>query len=152
MLRIEEIVGAIDDEFRYSLETLDDDALARLFADKAALRRMRPVGISNAEAQAMIAAIQERRAAPVAVKSAPPKPKRQRAARKPKAVLAPSPSPSPAPAPPATPLALPVRPVLLCLPRPEETMPTPRNALPQDGSGPSHPGWWRRLFHKISRI
>jgi hypothetical protein len=63
MLRIEEIVGAMDDEFRYALDVLDDDRLAALAADKAALRRMRPVGVSHAEALAMIADIQARREA-----------------------------------------------------------------------------------------
>ena len=63
MLRIEEIVGAMDDEFRFALEAFDDVKLAELAADKAALRRLRPVGVSQAEAMSMIAAIQERRAA-----------------------------------------------------------------------------------------
>lgn len=71
MLRIEEIVGAMDDEFRYSLDALSDERLAQLMADKAALRRLRPIGVSNAEAQAMIAAIQKKRAEPVA----PPAPR-----------------------------------------------------------------------------
>jgi len=65
VLRIEEIVGAMDDEFRYSLDALSDERLAQLMADKAALRRLRPIGVSNAEAQAMIAAIQKKRAEPV---------------------------------------------------------------------------------------
>ncbi|MCR6632482.1 MAG: hypothetical protein NVV74_21910 [Magnetospirillum sp.] len=63
MLRIEEIVGAMDDEFRYALEALSDERLEALAADKAALRRLRPVGVSHAEALAMIAAIQDRRQA-----------------------------------------------------------------------------------------
>ena len=63
MLRIEEIVGAMDDEFRYALDALGDDRLAELAVDKAALRRLRPVGVSHAEAMAMIAAIQARREA-----------------------------------------------------------------------------------------
>ena len=63
MLRIEEIVGAMDDEFRFTLEAFDDVKLAELAANKAALRRLRPVGVSQTEAIAMIAAIQERRAA-----------------------------------------------------------------------------------------
>lgn len=61
MLRIEEIVGAMDDEFRYALDALGDERLAELAADKAALRRLRPVGVSHAEALAMIAAIQANR-------------------------------------------------------------------------------------------
>lgn len=63
MLRIEEIVGAMDDEFRYALDALSDERLAVLVADKAALRRLRPVGVSHAEALAMIAAIQTSREA-----------------------------------------------------------------------------------------
>lgn len=63
MLRIEEIVGAMDDEFRYALDALSDEQLTVLEHDKSALRRLRPVGVSHAEALAMISAIQERRAA-----------------------------------------------------------------------------------------
>lgn len=62
MLRIEEIVGAMDDEFRYALDVLSDERLEQLKADKSALRRLRPVGVSHAEALAMIAAIQQDRA------------------------------------------------------------------------------------------
>lgn len=80
MLRIEEIVGAMDDEFRYSLDALSDEKLAALAADKAALRRLRPVGVSNAEALAMITAIQDKREK---ARNAPPaKPKKPRAPRK----------------------------------------------------------------------
>lgn len=82
MLRIEEIVGAMDDEFRYSLDALSDEKLAALAADKAALRRLRPVGVSNAEALAMITAIQDKREK--ARNAPPPKPKKPRAPRKPK--------------------------------------------------------------------
>ncbi len=57
MLRIEEIVGAMDDEFRYALATLDDERLNVLLDDNAGLRRLRPVGVSNREAQAMIRTI-----------------------------------------------------------------------------------------------
>lgn len=82
MLRIEEIVGAMDDEFRYSLDALSDEKLAALAADKAALRRLRPVGVSNAEALAMITAIQDKREK---ARNAPPtRPKKPRAPRKPK--------------------------------------------------------------------
>lgn len=62
MLRIEEIVGAMDDEFRYALDALSDERLAALAADQSALRRLRPVGVSHAEALEMIAAIQAARA------------------------------------------------------------------------------------------
>lgn len=62
MLRIEEIVGAMDDEFRTALDALSDERLAELAADKAALRRLRPVGVSQSEALGMIAALQARRA------------------------------------------------------------------------------------------
>lgn len=61
MLRIEEIVGAMDDEFRYALDALDDQRLAVLASDRAALRRLRPVGVSHKEAMAMIATIQLKR-------------------------------------------------------------------------------------------
>jgi len=62
MLRIEEIVGAMDDEFRILLDGLDDDRLTALKADAKALRRLRPVGVSQTEAQAMIQALQQTRA------------------------------------------------------------------------------------------
>jgi hypothetical protein len=80
VLRIEEIIGAMDDEFRYSLDALSDEKLAALAADKAALRRLRPVGVSNAEALVMITAIQDKREK---ARNAPPaKPKKPRAPRK----------------------------------------------------------------------
>lgn len=59
MLRIEEIVGAMDDEFRYALNALSDHELDHLAANPAALRRKRPVGVSQAEALAMIATIRQ---------------------------------------------------------------------------------------------
>ena len=62
MLRIEEIVGAMDDEFRYLLDGLDEDRLTALLADAPALRRLRPVGVSQAEARTMILAVQDTRA------------------------------------------------------------------------------------------
>ena len=62
MLRIEEIVGAMDDEFRILLDGLDDEGLTALKADAKALRRLRPVGVSQTEAQAMILALQRTRA------------------------------------------------------------------------------------------
>lgn len=113
MLRIEEIVGAMDDEFRYSLEALSDERLAQLLADKAALRRLRPVGVSNAEAQAMIVAIQNKRATPVPAKATPrprkaPRPKKAFVTT-PETVASPPPTTIPAPArlpPPADPLLL----------------------------------------------
>lgn len=111
MLRIEEIVGAMDDEFRYSLEALSDERLAQLLADKAALRRLRPVGVSNAEAQAMIVAIQNKRANPVPAKATPrprkaPRPKKAFVTT-PETVASPPPTPTPARLPPpADPLRL----------------------------------------------
>ncbi|WP_291721265.1 hypothetical protein [Magnetospirillum sp. 64-120] len=114
MLRIEEIVGAMDDEFRYSLEALSDERLAQLMADKAALRRLRPVGVSTAEAQAMIAAIQDKRAHPPAKPAA--KPRKPRPPRKPKAV--PPAEAPPLAAEPVPPLALPIRPEPPRLPTP----------------------------------
>lgn len=107
MLRIEEIVGAMDDEFRYALAALDDQRLAALAADKAALRRLRPVGVSHAEAMAMIAAIQEHRAAKAAKARATARPRRGR--RKP----VPSVTVPPAAVPPA---AAPVGPAVLPAP------------------------------------
>jgi hypothetical protein len=81
MLRIEEIVGAMDDEFRYALEALDDERLVALAGDKAALRRLRPVGVSHAEALAMIAAIQERRARPAPKPRPKPRTRRKSTAK-----------------------------------------------------------------------
>jgi len=108
VLRIEEIVGAMDDEFRYSLDALSDERLAQLLADKAALRRLRPVGVSNAEAQAMIVAIQKKRSDPPA--KAAPRPRKPKAPWPEKAADVPATALSPAPArlpPPADPVLLP---------------------------------------------
>ena len=113
MLRIEEIVGAMDDEFRYSLDALSDEKLAALAADKAALRRLRPVGVSNAEALAMIVAIQDKREK---ARNAPPtKPKKPRPPRKAKVVVEPGPEPEPEP-----PVAV-LPPAPASLPAPAET-------------------------------
>ncbi|CAA7626510.1 hypothetical protein [Magnetospirillum sp. UT-4] len=96
MLRIEEIVGAMDDEFRYALAALDDATLHGLAADRSALRRLRPVGVSHAEALAMIAAILEQRARP----ARPARPKRKRAPRRrPAATHEPAPAQAPTPRP-----------------------------------------------------
>lgn len=107
MLRIEEIVGAMDDEFRYALDALSDERLAVLAADKAALRRLRPVGVSHAEALAMIAAIQAKRQETRARQERTERKKHRRAAvpriarlRK-GAVPEPVPAPVPEPAPPS---------------------------------------------------
>lgn len=129
MLRIEEIVGAMDDEFRYSLDALSDERLATLAADKAALRRLRPVGVSNAEALAMIAAIQAKREK---ARTAPPaKPKKPRAARKPKVVVEAEPSVVALPPAPAS-LPAPVK--AACLPSPSARGPAIRlGPPPQDG-------------------
>lgn len=131
MLRIEEIVGAMDDEFRYSLDALSDERLAALAADKAALRRLRPVGVSNAEALAMIAAIQDKREK---ARNAPPaKPKKPRAPRKPKVVVKAGPEPSVAALPPA-PASLPAPAKAACLPSPSARGPAIRlGPPPQDG-------------------
>lgn len=114
MLRIEEIVGAMDDEFRYALDALSDERLAALAADKAALRRLRPVGVSHAEALAMIAAIQAKRQDAAARQELAEQKKRERAAKraaapkaprkrqaKPQAPPEPQPQPQPDPAPPS---------------------------------------------------
>ncbi|HTH16658.1 MAG TPA: hypothetical protein VL974_08405 [Magnetospirillum sp.] len=109
MLRIEEIVGAMDDEFRYALDVLDDERLVALAADKAALRRLRPVGVSHAEAMAMIAAIQAKRATGTQ-KAAPLKPRRTRKKASPRPR-------TPCPTEPAV-LPPPVPPLLLDMPMP----------------------------------
>lgn len=135
MLRIEEIVGAMDDEFRYSLDALSDEKLAALAADKAALRRLRPVGVSNAEALAMIVAIQDKREK---ARNAPPaKPKKPRAPRKPKVMVEPGPEPEPEPpvaALPPAPASLPAPVKAACLPSPSARGPAIRlGPPPQDG-------------------
>lgn len=68
MLRIEEIAGAMDDDFRDALDDMDDERLGGLRADKAALDRLRPVGVSHREALAMIESIM---AARLAARTAP---------------------------------------------------------------------------------
>ncbi len=133
MLRIEEIVGAMDDEFRYALAELADDRLAVLLKDKTALRRLRPVGVSHAEAVAMIHAVLAARARRAAAEARrqrralqagecracrtrlagfgpppdPPPPRRRRPDRPPAPRPGPAAdaakSPSPAPAPPHAP-------------------------------------------------
>ncbi|AVM73823.1 hypothetical protein [Magnetospirillum gryphiswaldense] len=135
MLRIEEIVGAMDDEFRYSLDALSDEKLAALAADKAALRRLRPVGVSNAEALAMIVAIQDKREK---ARNAPPtKPKKPRPPRKAKVVVEPGPEPEPEPpvaALPPAPASLPAPAKTACLPPPTAHGPAIRlGPPPQDG-------------------
>lgn len=113
MLRIEEIVGAMDDEFRYSLEALSDERLAQLMVDKAALRRLRPIGVSNAEALAMIAAIQKKRAEPVVTPL--PRERKPRAPRKLQPATTPETVPPPATENPAL-LPSPLEPALLTPP------------------------------------
>lgn len=149
MLRIEEIVGAMDDEFRYSLEALSDERLAQLLADKAALRRLRPVGVSNAEAQAMIVAIQNKRANPVPAK---PQPRPRKAPRPKKAavtapeIVAPPPSSTPTTMPSSTPaparLPPPADPLLLAPPAshgPAIRLGPPQKAGPAIEMGPPPP-------------
>lgn len=154
MLRIEEIVGAMDDEFRYALDVLSDERLAALAADKAALRRLRPVGVSHAEALAMIAAIQAKRQDArirqelaeqkkrerAAKRAAAPKTPRKRQAKPQTApTLEPEPEPDPAPpcltAPPQAPrLPAPTAagPAIRLPPPPEDTpaIPLPPPARP----------------------
>lgn len=64
MLRIEEIAGAMDDDFRDALDGMDDERLAALKADKKSLDWLRPVGVSHREAMAMIESIMAARLAP----------------------------------------------------------------------------------------
>lgn len=91
----------MDDEFRYALDALSDEKLAMLAADKTALRRMRPVGVSNAEALAMIVAIQTKRAkaleAAATKKPAKPRAPRPTKPRPAKASQAPAEPEAPAP-------------------------------------------------------
>lgn len=135
MLRIEEIVGAMDDEFRYALDALSDERLAELAADKSALRRLRPVGVSHAEALEMIATIQARRTdkrrleEEAARRKAARAAKRKATPRRKKAAPAPPEPPQPAPPPelpPAPAAALPAPPVPLQLPPPTATGPAIR--------------------------
>ncbi|MGE5547929.1 MAG: hypothetical protein ACM33T_13580 [Solirubrobacterales bacterium] len=120
MLRIEEIVGCMDDEFRYALDQLDGATLAGLRNDQAALRRMRPVGISHREAVAMIDAILEARAK--AAQRPPKAPPRRRptapGARK-RAEAAPAPAPDqPRAETPVAEVPMPPPPLLLAGPAP----------------------------------
>jgi hypothetical protein len=71
VLRIEEIVGNVDDDFRDVLLEMDDERLQALLADRRALSDMRPVGISHRDAQAIIHAILDFRAQP----PSPPEPR-----------------------------------------------------------------------------
>jgi len=94
MLRIEEIVGNVDDDFRDYLLEMADERLHVLLADSQMLRHLLPLGVSYREAVTAINAILEYRAQPP---SAPPPPARKkRAARKRKAAAAkPDPEPEP---------------------------------------------------------
>lgn len=73
MLRIEEIAGAMDDDFRYALMDLSSDQLRALSTQKSKLTSLRPVGVSHAEAMAMIAAILANRESTPVVTANPPK-------------------------------------------------------------------------------
>jgi len=95
MLRIEEIVGAMDDDFRDALEALDDARLAELAGNRKALNKFRPVGVSQTEALAMIAAIQELRRNP----PPPPPPPSPPPSPEPEPVPMPEPDPIPEPEP-----------------------------------------------------
>lgn len=128
MLRIEEIVGCMDDEFRYALDAFDDARLERLKADTAALRRLRPVGVSHAEAIAMIEAILARRARQAETPKPPPK---RRRAPRPKKVTAPPPE---SVAPPRGPLPLPSPGLAGLLEPPRAALPAIRLPPPAGGS------------------
>lgn len=144
MLRIEEIVGAMDDEFRHALDALSDERLSELAADKSALRRLRPVGVSNAEAQEMIAAIQARRAEQRRKADEAEKRKAARAAKRKAAPrrkkAAPALAPEPAPTPPeiGIPAALPAPTAPRRLPPPVPTGPAIR-LPPPAADGPAIP-------------
>ena len=138
MLRIEEIVGAMDDEFRYALDALSDERLAALAADKAALRRLRPVGVSHAEALAMIAAIQAKRQDARERAELAEQKKRDRAARRAatpktprprKAAPPPEPEPEPEPEPGPEPEPALAPPCLTAPPEPPR-LPAPAAAGP----------------------
>jgi hypothetical protein len=100
MLRIEEIVGNVDDDFRDYLLEMDDAKLRALLADSTALRHLLPMGVSYAEAVTAITLILDYRAQPPDVP--PPAAaalKKKRAPRKAAAKAKPSPPPSPLPPP-----------------------------------------------------
>ena len=88
MLRIEEIVGNVDDDFRDHLLEMDDTKLRALLADSQTLRHLLPMGVSYREAVTVINAILEYRAPPPeeAPAPAPPAAKKPRAPRKKKPV------------------------------------------------------------------
>ncbi len=99
MLRIEEIVGNVDDDFRDHLLEMGDERLRALLDDSHALRHLLPLGVSYREAVTAITAILEYRANPPE-EPAPPPPKKKRPARKKKvATTEPDPEPEPEPVP-----------------------------------------------------
>jgi hypothetical protein len=61
MLRIEEIVGAVDDDFRDYLDEKDTHSLQVLAHNRAALNHLRPVGVSYREALATVTLLLQRR-------------------------------------------------------------------------------------------
>jgi hypothetical protein len=108
MLRIEEIVGNVDDDFRDYLLEMDDAKLHALLADSQTLRHLLPMGVSYREAVTVINAILEYRAQPPEETRPPPPVKKARAPRKKKttpppleALTDPVPEATPPPPPPA---------------------------------------------------
>ena len=101
MLRIEEIVGNVDDDFRDHLLEMDDAKLRGLLDDSQTLRHLLPMGVSYREAVTVITAILEYRAQPPEEAPPPVTVKKPRAPRKKKAAPIPSdPVPEPVPPPP----------------------------------------------------
>jgi hypothetical protein len=64
MLNIDEIEGALDDDFRDMLESFDDNRLKHLLANPVALTRLRPASITSRRARTMARAVLEARAHP----------------------------------------------------------------------------------------
>ncbi|MDO8607995.1 MAG: hypothetical protein Q7R40_15785 [Phaeospirillum sp.] len=93
MLRIEEIVGNVDDDFRDHLLEMDDGRLRALLADSQTLRHLLPMGVSYKEAVTAINAILDYRALPPEEQALPLPPKKKRAPRKKKAAVVEAPLP-----------------------------------------------------------
>ena len=96
MLRIEEIVGNVDDDFRDHLLGMDDGRLRALLADSHALRHLLPLGVSYREAVTAIDAILDYRANPPEPPPAPPQPAKKKLTARQKKVPPPEPEPEPA--------------------------------------------------------
>lgn len=107
MLRIEEIVGNVDDDFRDYLLEMDDAKLRALLADSTALRHLLPMGVSYTEAVTAINAILEYRAQPLDAPPDLPAVKKKRPPRKTAVKARPSPPSRPEPDPTPEPSIMP---------------------------------------------